>query len=91
MQLSLPPELARRLGPDASEGLIEVFAQHQELFEARLDLRFAEFRGDMHRAFGLMRVEMERMRSDLIKWNLLLWTSQFAAMVAVMSYMLGGR
>lgn len=87
MRLALLPALATRLGPDAAEDLIDVFAQYHELIDARMDRRFAEFRVDL---VGI-RVEMERMRSDLIKWNLLLWTSQFAAIVAVLSYMLDGR
>ena len=68
-----------------------MFAQYHELIDARMDLRFSEFRVGIQQELAGIRVEMERMRGDLIKWNLLLWTSQFAAMVAVMSYMLGAR
>ena len=68
-----------------------MFAQYHELIDARMDLRFSEFRIGIQQELTGIRVEMERMRSALIKWNLLLCTSQFAAMVAAMSYMLGGR
>jgi hypothetical protein len=93
--LNVPPGLRTRLGQDASEGLIEMFAQYHEFATDRFERRLAELRGDFDRthADGLaqIRVEMANMRADVIRWNLVFWVGQFAAMMTALSFMLDGR
>ena len=93
--LAVPPELRSKLGPDASEGLVDMFAQYHEFATDRFERRLAELRGDFDRthAEGLaqIRIEMANMRADVIRWNLVFWVGQFAAMMAALSYMLDGR
>ena len=81
---SVPPTLRVRLGADASKELTEMFGQYHLIVTDRFERRLIE------EVSGL-RVEMERMRGDLIKWNLLCWIGQFTAIVAALSYMLDGR
>jgi hypothetical protein len=93
--LNVPPGLRTRLGQDASEGLIEMFAQYHEFATDRFERRLAELRGDFDRthADGLaqIRVEMANMRADVIRWNLVFWVGQLAAMMTALSFMLDGR
>ena len=37
---------------------------------------------------GDMRSDMAAMKGDLMKWSLLLWVGQFAALLGALSYML---
>jgi hypothetical protein len=93
--LNVPPPVRTELGQDASEGLVEMFAQYHEFATDRFERRLAELRADFDRthAEGLaqIRVEMANMRADVIRWNLVFWVGQFAAMVAALSIMLDGR
>jgi hypothetical protein len=82
--LVVPPELRIKLGPGASRELTEMFAHYHQFSTDRFERRLTEL------DLGL-RLEMERMRSDVIKWNLLFWIGQFTALIAVLSYMLDGR
>jgi hypothetical protein len=93
--LNIPPGLRTKSGQDASEGLVDMFAQYHEFATDRFERRLAELRGDFDKtlAEGLaqIRVEMANMRADVIRWNLVFWVGQFAAMVAALSIMLDGR
>jgi len=89
--LVVPPELRQKLGADASKDLIEMFGVYHHFATDRFERRLIEEVSGLRVEFAGFRADMERMRSDLIKWNLLFWIGQFTAMVAVMSYMLGDR
>jgi hypothetical protein len=93
--LNIPPEVRTRLGADASQGLVDMFSQYHEFATDRFERRLAEMRADFNRthAEGLaqIRVEMANMRADVIRWNLVFWVGQFAAMVAALSVMLDAR
>jgi hypothetical protein len=45
----------------------------------------------MHQGLGALRQDMIGVKADLMKWTLLLWLGQFAALTAVLSYMLRAR
>jgi hypothetical protein len=94
-RLIVPPELRTRLGVDASEGLVEMFGQYHQFATDRFERQLAESRLDLRleieRGLTGMRVELERTRADAIKWNLVFWIGQFAAVTAVLSFMLDGR
>lgn len=72
-----------------------MFAQYHEFatdrFERRLTDVRSEFHDDLTDGVAQIRVEIERRRSDVIRWNLVLRVGQFAAMMAALSFMLGGR
>lgn len=93
--LAVPPELRAKLGTDASNGLVDMFGLYNTFATERFDHALVETRFEMRleleRGLAGIRLDMERMRSDLIKWNLVFWIGQFAAMTAVLSYMLEGR
>ena len=46
---------------------------------------------EMHAGFTAIRREISDLRADLLKWSLLFCVGQFAAFIAVLSYMLRGR
>ena len=79
--------LKARLGEEASEGLVNMFAAYDDIATARLDLRMAEIRFETQ---GI-RTEMANMRADLFKWMLAFWVGQFAALVGALSFMLPQR
>jgi hypothetical protein len=91
----VPAQLRGRLGNDASEGLVEMFAAYQEFstdrYERRLNAEIAGLRLELHDGLAGIRQEMTHTRADLMKWTLLLWLGQFAALTAVLSYMLRGH
>jgi hypothetical protein len=91
----VPASVRARIGVEASEGRVEMFSQYQQFstdrYERRLMHEVGALRLELHDGLAALRVELERTRSDVIKWNLLMWIGQFAAMVSVMSYMLNGR
>lgn len=43
-------------------------------FDAKLDQRVAELRGEMQTGFAQLRPEMSALRSELIKWMFIFWT-----------------
>ena len=93
--LAVPPGLRAKLGPDAAEGLVDMFAQYHEFATDRFERRLTELRSEFHKdlteGMAQIRVEMANMRSDVIRWNLLFWVGQFAAVVATLALMLDGR
>jgi len=72
-----------------------MFAAHQEFstdrYERRLNQEIAGLRLEMHQGLAALRQEMIGVKADLMKWTLLLWLGQFAALTAVLSYMLRGH
>jgi hypothetical protein len=69
-----------------------MFAQHDALVVERFDHHpietTLEIRTELERGLAQLRVEMERTRADVIKWNLVFWVGQFAAMLGALSVML---
>jgi hypothetical protein len=82
--LTVPPPVRQKLGIEASEGLVTMFADaHRmamESFERRLTGELATFRLEM--------VErLADLRFDLLKWNFLFWIGQVAVLVSVLTWM----
>jgi hypothetical protein len=88
----VPAPLRNRIGTDASEGLEDMFAAYHRFATDRFERRLAEeigaLRVEMECMRGDVRADMARMKGDLMKWSLLLWISQFAAILGALSYML---
>lgn len=79
---------------------INAWAEHvlsiaAERFERRLAEEIAGLRVDlmreMHTGFASIRQEMADQRVELLKWSLLFWVGQFAAVTAVLSFLLRTR
>jgi hypothetical protein len=70
-----------------SDGLVMMFAEAQriatESFERRLAEELSKFRIEMIE-------QMADLRFDLLKWNVLFWIGQLAAMTAILGVMLRG-
>src|SRR5687768_916081 len=85
--LTVPPPVRQKLGVEASEGLVTMFADaHRmamESFERRLAEELATFRLEMVERLADLRFE-------LLKWSFLFWVGQIAVMIAVLSWMLRG-
>jgi len=95
MSQIVPAQLRARLGSEASEGLVEMFAAYQEFstdrYERRLNQEIAGLRLEVHQGLAALRQDMIGVKADLMKWTLLLWLGQFAALTAVLSYLLRAR
>jgi hypothetical protein len=93
--LIVPASLRARIGADASEGLVEMFSLYQQFatdrYERRLIQEVSAVRIELERGLAGIRVDMERMQSTVLRWTVLLWFGQFAAITGVLSYMTGGR
>ena len=83
--LLVPPDLRERLGDDASDGLVMMFADAHKLavasFERRLGEEIAAFRLDVTK-------QLADMRFELLKWSFLFWIGQVAALTALLSLLL---
>ena len=92
--------LIDRLGPDGYSALSEMHDDSQnrmlgemnhrfDLAEERLERRLAEacgqLRADMHDGFGQLRADMANQRADLMKWALLFWVTQAAAVAGIVT------
>lgn len=96
--------LKEKLGDDAMVGLHsvvddagrrwkdEVLAVAVERFERRLSEEIGALRVDMAKEFAAVHVETAKefaaTRSDLLKWSFLFWIGQFAAVSAMMAFLL---
>ena len=82
--LTVPPPVRQRIGVEASEGLVTMFADaHRmamESFERRLAGELATFRLEMVD-------RLADLRFDLLKWNFLFWIGQVAVLVSVLTWM----
>src|SRR5262247_4024221 len=82
----VPAVLRAKLGSEASEGLVDMFTAYQEFatdrYERRLNQEIARLRLELHDGLAGIRQDMANVRADLIKWTLLLWLGQFAAIAA---------
>ena len=85
--LTVPPPVRQKLGVEASDGLVTMFADaHRmamESFERRLAEELATFRLEMVERLADLRFE-------LLKWSFLFRVGQIAVMIAVLSWMLRG-
>jgi hypothetical protein len=70
----------------------DVLAVAGERFERRLAEEIGALRVDMAKEFAALRVEMAResteTRTSLLKWSFLFWIGQFAAVSAMMAFLL---
>lgn len=94
--LWVPPVVRDKLGDEASEELVMMFADaHKnaaDSFERRLDFRLAEINRTIdHRLnteIGAFRLEMTKaigdLRFDLLKWTFLFWTAQFTLLLGLL-------
>ena len=64
-------------------------------FEKRLEETCAHLEQRLAAEIGALRAETTRqlsdLRVDIVKWSFLFWLGQFAALTAVLSFVLGGR
>ena len=90
--LLVPAPVREKLGDAGSDGLVTMFAEVLRLGDERLDRRIAEVSERFDRRLaeenGKLRLEMADLKFELLKWNFLFWVGQFAATVAMLSWML---
>jgi hypothetical protein len=90
--VTVPAPLRNRIGEGASEALVDMFAAYHQFATDRFERRLAEMDGalrvEMERIRADVRCESANVKGDLMKWTLLLWVGQFAALVGALSYML---
>lgn len=89
----IPAALRTRLGDDGTFGLIEVLeterkevsehvlATATDRFERRMAEEFAQFRKEIVQ-------ELANTRVDMLKWSLVFWIGQVAAVAGLISFML---
>jgi hypothetical protein len=96
----LPSTLSVRLGPDAAKALEETLDAERresrdhvltiagERFERRLAEETAKLRVGMSNLDSHLRQAIATCQFELLKWMILLWVSQLAAISGILSYML---
>ena len=82
--LLVPAPVRQRLGDSASDGLVTMFAEAHRIAMEGVDQRLREMETRFER-------RLSDLRLDLVKWNVLFWIGQLAAMTAILSVMLRSR
>ena len=92
--------LRETLGNDAMAGLHivvddkgrqwkdDVLAITEERFERRLAREIGDLRLDMTKEFVSLRVGMAKEFANVLKWSFLFWIGQFAAVSAMVAFLL---
>jgi hypothetical protein len=80
----IPVALQERLGPMACEGLMELFAAAHERATASFEQRLREETASLR---AEMKVGFADLKSDLLKWSFLFWTTQLAALAGIVSFL----
>jgi hypothetical protein len=90
--LMVPVAVRRKLGDDASEGLVEMFGLYHQLTSERFERRLAEeisgLRLEMHQGFSAIRQEMAVTHVAWLRWSFLFWIGQVAAIAGLLGFML---
>src|SRR6478752_1865596 len=90
--LMVPMAVRAKLGESGSEGLVDMFSAYQQFSTDRYETRLIQMETSLRLEFrdGLaaIRVELAQTRADVIKWTLLMWIGQFAALASVVAYLL---
>ena len=90
--LMVPTSVRRKLGDDASEGLVEMFGLYHQLtserFERRLTEEISGLRLEMHQGFSAIRQEMAMSHVAWLRWSFLFWIGQVAALAGLLAFML---
>ena len=81
--LGVPASVRGKIGIEAADGLVMMFADAHRLatesFERRLGTEMAK-----------LRLEVAELRFELLKWSFLFWIGQVAAFIGVLALMLRG-
>jgi hypothetical protein len=90
-RLVVPMHLRATLGETASEELVEMFSAYQLFATDRYERRLIEVTSELRQEFrdGLcaIRVEIAEAKADILRANLLMWMTQFAALAGLMVYL----
>lgn len=90
--LLVPAPLRDKLGDAASDGLVMMFAEAYRIGTEQLDRRIAEvstrFERKLDEEMSKLRLEMAALKFDLLKWNVVFWIGQLAALTGILSFML---
>lgn len=90
--LMAPASVRRKLGDEASEGLIEMFGLYHQLtserFERRLTEEISGLRLEMNQGFAAIRQEMAVTHVAWLRWSFLFWIGQVAAIAGLLGFML---
>jgi hypothetical protein len=97
--MQVPPVLGERLGPRATEGLLELcdssgaewmermLSVATDRFERRLTEELSTLRVEFHQGLGAVRQEVATSRVELLKWSFLFWVGQVAAIAGLLAFM----
>jgi len=90
--LMVPIALRATLGEHGSEGLVDMFSAYQQFATDRYETRLVQVESTLRQEFreGLaaIRVELAETKAEIIKWTLVMWIGQFAALAGVISFVL---
>jgi hypothetical protein len=93
--LVVPMALRVKLGEAASEGLQDMFSAYQQFATDRYEKRLLEVEHGLRQEFrdgmAAIRIDLADTKAELIKWTLVMWIGQFAALSAVLAFLLRGQ
>jgi len=84
----VPMSLRHRLGETATEGIVDMFAAHQQFqtdrFERRLSEEIGGLRLEMHQGFAAIRQEIAQGEARQLRWILTFLVAQMGVLAAWM-------
>jgi hypothetical protein len=87
----VPAPLAERLGGDASEGLVQMFADYHQFatdrFERRLTEEIGGLRLEMYQGLAALRQDMMKLEVRLRRWSFVFWLGQMAFVAGLFSFL----
>jgi hypothetical protein len=90
--LVVPMAVRAKLGESGSEGLVDMFSAYQQFstdrYESRVLQTEAALRQEFRDGLAAIRVELAETKAEVIKWTLVMWIGQFAALASVMAFLL---
>jgi hypothetical protein len=87
-QVSIPAALRVKIGDDAAEGLLDMFAVAQAQSEVQLTHEISALRVEMHQGFAQIRQEVSSSRVELLKWMIGLWVANLSATIGILAFVL---
>ena len=81
--LTVSASVRHKLGDEASDGLVTMFADAHRLATESFERRLGE-------ETAKLRLDIADLKFDLLKWSFLFWIGQIAVLISVLSWMLRG-
>ncbi len=86
--VSVPAAIRAKIGEEAAEGLMDMFATAQAQSDVRLTKEICSLRVEMHQGFAQIRQDVATSRVEIMKWMIGLSAVNLSATIGIIAFML---